>query len=258
MKEKLKILKVASFISIGLLVVFSIMQFCDSKILDLDNKWLFVSGIPILIALFLSGVIKSFKGFGIELETNLSEKIDLELVGTVESFPTPEITKQSIQFLFDMSPKQKSKIERLQFEYGKRHYYDSYVVKDYIDNLKRLRYIEIIDSEGKFVGLLPAGKFKKSDNQRYAERDIENIEMLINSIEKENITSTFKDFITDSIKKEDSLLEAYKKFKTSGQGKQLNGDQVLPVIDSSDKMVGLTRKIKLTDKIAEQIVKSEK
>jgi len=258
MKEKLKILKVASFISIGLLIIFSIMQILDSKILDLDNKWLIVSGLPILIGLFLSGVIKSFKGFGVELESNLSEKVDLELVGSVESFPTPELTKQSMQFLFDMSPKQKSKIERLQFEYGKKHYYDSYVVKEYINNLKRIRYIEIIDNEGKFIGLLPAGKFKEKDNQRHPERDIENVEILIRSIENKNITDNFKDFITDSIKKEDSLIEAYKKFKMSGQGKQLTGDQILPVIDSNDKMVGLTRKIKLTDKIAEQIVKSEK
>jgi len=208
--------------------------------------------------LFLSGVIKSFKGFGVELETNLSEKIDVELIGAVESFPTPDLTKQSIQFLFDMSPKQKSKIERLQFEYGKRHYYDFDVVKAYIDDLNSLRYLEIIDRDGKFVSLLPAGKFKKSDNQKYAERGMENIDLLINSIEKENITSTFKDLITDSIKKEDTLLEAYKKFKISGQGKQLNGDQILPVVDSSDKMIGVTRKSKLTDKIAEQIVKSER
>lgn len=258
MKEKYKILIVSSIIAIVFLIVFSIMQICDSKILQLDNKWLFVSGIPILIGLFLSGVIKSFKGFGVELETNLSEKVDLELVGTVESFPTPEITKQSMQFLFDMSASQKSKIERIQFEYGKRDYYDTYVVKKYITNLKRLRYIEIIDTDGKFLGLLPAGKFREDRRQENHERNINNIKLLIRSIERRNISDNFKDFITDCIKKDDTLLKAFKKFNQSSQGKQLNGDQVLPVIDSNDKMVGLTRRIKLTDKIAEQVIKSEK
>lgn len=258
MKEKHKIILIASLISLALLIIFSIMQVCDSKILTLDNKWLFVSGVPILVGLVISGIVKSFKGFGVELETNLSEKVALELVGTVESYPTPEITKNSMSFLTGMQVKERTKIERLQFEYGKKDYYDSYVVREYIRNLNNLRFIEIVDSEGKFIGLLPAGKFKEDRNHRNEENNIENIELLIRSIEKKNITDKFNDFISDFIKKEDSLLEAYKKFKNSTQGKQFNGDQILPVLDSNDKMIGLTRKIKLTEKIAEQVVKSEK
>lgn len=258
MKEKLKILRVASFFSIGLLAIFALMQIYDSKILDLENKWLIVAGIPILIGLFLSGVIKSFKGFGIELEANLSEKVDMELVGNVESYHTPKLTKQSMQFLFEMSNREKSKIERLQFEYGRKNYYDAFVVSEYFSNLNKLRYVEIIDKDGKFVCLIPAKQFTIEDNERNRQRKIENIEKLIKGIENENITDSFKSFITDSIQKDDSLLKAYKKFNISNQGKQINGDQILPVLDSNERMVGLTRKFKLTNKIAEQVLKSEK
>ncbi len=215
-EKKHTVLIISSLIALGLLIIFSIMQLFDSKVLALDNKWLIVSGIPILVGLFLSGVIKSFKGFGVELETNLAEKIDLELVGKVESFPTPEITKQSMQFLIGMSPNQKSKIERLQFEYGKLDYYDSYVVKEYIANLTRLRYIEIIDNDGRFVGLLPVGQFKEDRAKENFDRIINNIKLLIRSIERKNIPDSFKNFITDKIKKDDTLLEAFKKFNISG------------------------------------------
>jgi len=258
MKDKQKILIISSLISIGLLILFSVLHLLNSKILSLDNKWLLVSGVPLLIGLFFSGLVKSFKGFGLELETNLAEKVELELVGSVESYPTPEITKQSMQFLFDMPPRQRNSIERLQFVYGKRGYYDTFVVGEYINHLNSLRYIEIIDDVGKFKALIPAGKFRDRRNEGNIERVEDRIRLLIRSIENEKILENFKDAITETIKKTDTLLEAYKKFDKSSQGKLLNGDQILPVIDSNDKMIGLTRRIKLTDKIAEQVIKSEK
>jgi hypothetical protein len=258
MDRKLKIIIASILGSIILLITFSIMEIFDSKILTLDIKWLIVSGIPILIGLFLSGMIKSFKGFGIELETSLSEKLNFELVGTIESYPSLEITKQSMQYLFNMPQKQKLKIERLQFEYGKVGYYEPVVVKDYINALSRLRYIEIIDSEGRFFGLLPAGKFRTDLKYDHSEMNVKNIELLIKSIERSNIQANFNDFITDSIKKNDSLLEAYKKFTLSGQGKHFNGDQFLPVVDSNDKMIGYTTRNKLSNKISEQVLKANK
>lgn len=258
MTEKFKPLIVSCVISIILLLFFSIMQLCDSKILQLEIKWLIVSGIPILIGLLLSGVIKNFKGFGVELETNLSEKVELELVGSVESYPTPELTKQSMLFLHDMSPREKSKIERLQFEYGKQDYYNTLVVGEYLTNLSRLRYIEIIDSDGKFLGLLPAGIFKEKRGNIDLPLNPTKIELLIRSIETRTIHENFKDFITDCIKKDDTLLQAFRKFTLSDQGKRIYGDQILPVLDSNDRMIGLTIRSKLADKIAKQVIKSEK
>lgn len=55
-------------LSLLLLGIFLAFQFFDSKMLNLETRWLLASGIPILIALFVGGYIKSFKGFGVELE----------------------------------------------------------------------------------------------------------------------------------------------------------------------------------------------
>lgn len=255
MKDRIQILVISSIISFLLLVSFLVMQYYDFKVLKLDIKWLFVSGLPVLIGLFLSGLIKSFKGFGVELETNLSEEIDINLIGSVESYPTPEITKSTLQTLHSLPAKEKLKIERLQFIYGEKDYYDHYVVMEYFNNLQKLRYIEIIDEDGKFFGLLSAGKFKQNRDERiYRQRD-ERIDLLIESIENKTIQYNFKELITDTINKSDSLIEAYKKFKDSNQGKLRFGDQVLPVIDSNYKMIGLTRRFKLADKISEQVIK---
>jgi len=258
MKERIKTLIIASLISIGLLILFTILNLLDSKILSLDVKWIIVSGIPILIGLMFSGIIKSFKGFGVELETNLSEKIETDMIGEVVNFPTPEITKQSMQFLYEMSPKIKSSIERLQFILGKKNYYDSFVINEYLRSLHNLKFIEIIDNNGRFIALLPARRFTEERNHLQEGQAQRNIQTLINSIESERIIENFSEAITDTIKKTDSLLEAYKKFKIAKQGKLFYGDHILPVIDSNDKMIGLTRKNKLTEKIVEQVIKSEK
>lgn len=253
MKEKTKILLLSGLISFLLLLIFLIMQYYDFKVLKLDVKWLIVSGLPILIGMFLSGIIKSFKGFGVELEANLSEKIEINLIRTVESYPSPEITKSSLGVLHDLPLKKKKEIKRLQFIYGKKEYYDTNVINEYLRNLTELKYIEIIDDTGKFIALLPAKVIKHNDNSIY-----EKLRLFIKSIENRNIHYYFKEMITDTINKDDSLIQAYKKFKDSKQGKLPYGDQILPVIDNNFRMIGLTRRLKLADKISEQVVKVKK
>ena len=77
MKERVKILLISSLISFSLLLAFSIMQFFEFKVLKLDIKWIVVSGLPILIGLFLSGVIKRFKGFVLNWKQTYLKKLEL-------------------------------------------------------------------------------------------------------------------------------------------------------------------------------------
>jgi hypothetical protein len=258
MKIDKKILLFASIASLSLLLILFIFQNYDSNILKLDIKWIIVAGVPMMVGILYSGIIKSFKGFGIELETNLAEKIELSLIGTMDCYPSPELSKETMGILYGLTLEQKSKIERLQFVYGKRGYYESSAIIEYIRELKSLKFVEIINSEGRFIALLPINKFKREINQGFSDESDRRIELLIRSIGNESISDDFNDLITDTIKKDDSLLQAFKKFNNSKQGKSHNGDQILPVIDSNDKMIGLTRRNKLTNRIAEQVLKSEK
>jgi len=263
MKEYSNKIIITGFISAGLLIIFFILQTLKSDILDLDVKWIIVSAIPLIIGLILSGIIKSFKGFGVELEINLSEKVELELIGKVECFPTTELTKQSIEYLLAMRDEEKNKIERLQLVSGKRGYYDSYAISEYMRHLGNLKFIEIIDKNGKFLALLGAGLFRfrhRFENTVIDyDGDDQEIRKLIQSIERENYTNTFKrDIITESIQMNDSLVIAYKKFQNTKFTVGLFRDQLLPVLDINDKMVGITSRIKLTEKIAQQVAKSEK
>ena len=209
-----------------------------------------------MVGILYSGILKTFKGFGIELETNLSEKIELNLIGLAECLPSPDLLKDTRSALKMLTLEQKLKTERLQFKYRIQDYYNSSVVLEYINELPNLKYFEIIDKERRFIALIPSRKFQKSE-QYNEDRTNQGIELLISSIENGNISDTFSDVITHTIRKEDTLLVALKRFNDSNQGKTVEGDQILPVVDIDNKMIGLTRKIKLTEKIAEQVLKSE-
>lgn len=257
MKINKKLVLITFVISFIVLIFLSILQAFYSKFLWLETKWIIVSGIPLLVGILYSGILKTFKGFGIELETNLSEKIELNLIGLVECFLSPDLPKDSRSVLSKLSMEQKFKTERLQFKYKKLHYYNAFAVLEYIKQLPNLKYIEVVDEEGRFIALIYASKFQESE-QFHEDQIIQRIELLIKSIENGDISNNFFDVITHTIKKDDTLLQALKRFNDSLQGKTVDGDQKLPVVDSNDKMIGLTRKIKLTEKIADQVLKSER
>ena len=81
----------SSFASILLLSLFFILQIFAPNILKIDTKWLIVAGCPLLFALIGGGYIKTFKGFGIELETQLKTSIaESELLATDTLIELPE------------------------------------------------------------------------------------------------------------------------------------------------------------------------
>ncbi len=57
---------VLSFI---LLLFFMLLKSYDTRMLALETKWILISALPVFIALLIGGYIKSFKGFGVEIET---------------------------------------------------------------------------------------------------------------------------------------------------------------------------------------------
>ncbi len=199
-------------------------------------------------------MIKSFKAFGIELETEFSESInEVKIIGKIETIESPRLTKDSVTFLRDMGDRHRSKIQRLKFSLAKQDYYDSYAIKEYLRLLPRLKYIEIADDEGKFRYLMFSRlfKFRRIDNEMQFDEAI--VEKFIKAIEYDKIEEYFPNSISIKLDASDSLISAYNKFESTNQGMYLK-DQILPVVDESDLMIGIIKRSKLEKEIAQQVV----
>jgi hypothetical protein len=247
---------IGGIISTILLVIFLLMQYYDFKGLALDVKWIAVCGIPILISVFISGFVKSFKGFGVELEANLSEPFNLEFLRPVETIETYGFQKASMEFLNNLQPHEKRRAQKLTFILGRRNYYDIFAVEAYFRQLQNLQFIEITSEQGILKYLLNAGQFYRREERSRIPRE-DKISVLLKSLESDDILSQFPDAISKRIKKGDSIIDAYSEFEATTQGKMyINRNQVLPVVDNSEKMIGLIDRRTLEELICKDVLKS--
>lgn len=80
-------LKIGVSVSVVLFVIFFVLQYYDSRLLMLDNKWIAVSLFPIVLSLLLSGIVSEIKVLGMEVKVvpsktdleNANEKIDYQI-----------------------------------------------------------------------------------------------------------------------------------------------------------------------------------
>ena len=98
---------------------------------------------PLLFALITGGYIKRFKGFGIELESQLKNPIKnttLLVSDVIDELPSDE--KKSNKYLAYISQETRNKIERLSFNLGNKNYYNTYVIKEYLRAMPNIKYFE--------------------------------------------------------------------------------------------------------------------
>jgi hypothetical protein len=247
--KKIQILFISSSISLIILIVFFTLQYNECKILTLDNKWIAISIIPIIIGLFLSEIIKSVKGFGIELEANLSKKIDFSLLKNIEPSLKPKQGKESEEELNNLSNSKKKKIKILQFVECKKRYYAIDVIIKYFEELKNIQYIEIVNENDEFIALLHKSQIYKENNNNNREL----IEIFKQNLENCNIINHYKDCITTTIQEDDELLVIYEKFKTSKKSHDIIR-HILPVVDKHNKLIGTILRCNITEKISEYIL----
>ena len=155
------------------LILISIFMYLKSRkpsFLEIESKWLALSMLPVLIVLLTGGYIYKFKGFGIEIETSLKEpikdKIEFEAKAKAEQALTgTEIEqKKKLSDLYNMPVEKKKSIERLSFINGYQKY-DSHVVKVYLQELSKLKYIELLDSDSRFIGVMSANDLKGNEEE---------------------------------------------------------------------------------------------
>lgn len=236
----------AILVSCFILLIFLILQQFEVKFLKLHYKWIIVSSIPILLALLIGGFLKTFKGFGIELEANLKEPLPISVVSETDAEPLPGFLKSDMYALDVMPEKEKRKINRLTFIYGKKRHYDEYASNSYLQSLKNLRFLEIVNEKGEFIYLIPKYLvFPKNNLNDFEQYDNEVIRKFIKAIENQNIEVTYVGVIKDYVKISDSLIDAYKKIKISSQNKITKRsmtttlDEGLPVVNIDNVMIGI-------------------
>ena len=191
MWKEYKILFIGFIASVVLIIIFFILQWHQSNLLGLNAKWLSFSAIPILIALFVGGYIKSFKGFGIEVEANLNKPIvkNYNLITKLKAEEVPRFIKSETQEIRRLSKCQRLKIKRLTFIYGRKGYYNVEAIMDYLKLLQNLEYIEIVDIKRKFKYLLKIDILEKGGDNLYRE----NIQIFINALADKTIPSVYPD-----------------------------------------------------------------
>jgi hypothetical protein len=260
-KNKNKNVLVGGFLSLILLGIFFILKYYDFKGLELDIKWIAVCGVPLLISIFISGYIKSVKAFGVELEAHLEKSIDIKFVKSLPTIETYGFKKESLQFLDIVEERDKRKAIKLSFISGKKNYYEQHAVEQYIRQLKNLQFFEITSEQGSFEFLIDARSFIRRSREDVRDFDVlhRKVSSLISAIENNDILVEFPQAISTRVKRTDSIIDAYKQFESDTQRPRLQNDnQVLPVVDDSEKMIGLIDRRTIEEKISKAVLKSLK
>jgi heme/copper-type cytochrome/quinol oxidase subunit 2 len=221
---------IVSLILSALLLTFFAITFARLKsddkdywknIPDLDNKWIVISFIPLMLALIYSGYVKSLKGFGVEVvikDTTINianETLGLKL-NEVENLVGKEIEvevivrKQTTEIgakeqLDNLKPEKLKSINVLLLKNGVS--YEVGAISEYLKRLINLEYIEIIDNNDDFVYLLPLSILNSNDRS---------ITKFTDALRQEQVYQTYpRDTIYESLNLSDSLLTVIEKVSKS-------------------------------------------
>ena len=242
------ILLIGVIISLLFLTFFFILQGYNSTLLYLDIKWLALCSLPTLIALFIGGYIKSFKGFGLELEARLKNPIS-----TLELKTTDAITevlgdeKRSYSFLMELTSTQIRTFSRLVFTSGKKDYYNPRVIFEYLERLTNLKYFEVKRHTGEFICLLPVSTFRGKNRD-----NVIKIDLFISSIVNENVLSVFpSEAITLTVKDDSDLLAVLKLLKKRKKN-------FIVVLSKEKHFIGTVRLNDVEKRIAEEVLEAHK
>lgn len=224
----------------------------DFNFMELDAKWLFVSGIPILLALFLGGYVKNFKGFGIELEADLKSPLPASLIKTVAYEKIISINKEGVYEINSLTPSERRKIKSLKFVLRKRDYYDVWAIEQYLYGLEFLQFLEIVNSKGQLEYLLPVSTLKSGN-----EVNNQAIRNFIVNIERFRLDEKYSNAISEKVSISDSLIIVYKRMmELYPDNSPYNDFHVLPVINKKGQMIGVILKSEIERRILDDVVKN--
>ena len=231
--------------SVIILAVLLALQQSGSSFLSLESRWLLLAGVPILVALIVGGYVYKFKGFGIELETRLRNPLGTSTLQAIDALePAPGAEKESLSILDNTPTDELARIKRLTMVLGRGGYYDPNAVKEYINRLVSLQFIEIRNPKGAFRCLIPISVIRR-DHGLYLEGAIER---LVNSVGKSTVLSEFAtEAVTDHVNVTDRLIAVLPKVRESKYG-------WLPVLTAHRVLAGIITRSSVESRIADEVI----
>lgn len=233
----------------GLIVMLLVAKEYELDALDLKVQWIGLALLPLLLALIAGGYVKSFKGFGVELEARLRDPVT-----TVPMDSQMTAAKAAS----DIAPGMKggrSQIEglrsravgRLVFVQGKVGYYGHEAIKEYLGKLDSLRFLELQDKRGRFIALLPVELFVKDSLV-----DDDAVHGLIQGLEEGDANDRFReDAITVTIPESDSLIACLRKMR------EAQTDYAV-VVSSGLEFIGLLETRAIEKRIADNVLATKR
>lgn len=254
MTKKEKILVWGALFSVVILVAFGILQEMGAKFLGLESQWIFISILPILIALFVGGYITRFSGFGFELEAALKEPVStsIEISAQEAVVDVPGDEKQTYAYLESLSLEKRTAIRHLRFDYSRGGWYRAGDVRQYLLKLPELEFFEIRSKQDYFVCYLPADYFKlfgapDEGSSIYMDR----VEKFITALQNGNVLEEFRGIaISLTVRQSDDLLKVLKLMREEQV-------RMAAVVSESNRYLGVLFIEDVEKRIADAVLKSQ-
>lgn len=247
-------LTIGSLVSLLFLAGLLVLQAVAPDILALDSKWLVVAAIPLLLAILAGGYIKNFKGFGIELEANLHKPIDLSGLSATEAMETVSgDEKQTLSYLQELSERARKRIARLVVIEGRRDYYSAHVLSRYLQELPRLKYIEVRKSTGEFRALIPMKVLlhRQYGHPRYDIAE-EQLVPFLRALEDGSVLANYREeALVRHVDTTTPVVEALRFMR-------VNRDSEIPVVDENFYFMGVLVQREVERQIVEIVLAQEK
>lgn len=242
---------VGVIIAAFMLLIFAASAEEGARFLNLPSQWILVSVFPILVALFLAGYVRKFKGFGIELESSLNSPISSVLDLGVASALTVLVVakKQEVRYLYDLKRDRKLAIRVLSFELSRKGYYTEGAVIEYLTHLPNIQYLEIKTEQGEFNCYLPIDVLLGNNHQQLEQPfSRSKTRKFIKTLEAGRVEEEYWPFAYQlTVKSKTSLVEVLR---------LLRHEQIdaVPVISESGRYLGLAFRGLVESKVAELVL----
>jgi len=250
--DKYDIIGIGIFISIIFFIILFLIRHYHSDMLDVDAKWICVACAPVIIALILSGIIKNFKGFGIELEIEIRSLASLDRNKIFAYYePLPVKAKSGIDEIYN-GRLGYNRSQVLSFTVGKYDYYDQYSIGTYFKRLPNIKYVLVVDNSGRFEGLLKREHIYVGKHYNY---DVYN--SFIKSLESGKLSEMYGiNYMTKFLSVDSTILESVKLFKQVKNNHSWHNE--LPVLNEDRKFIGLLKKDGIYEAVTDIIVSKTK
>ena len=206
-----------------------------------------IAGIPLVLALIAGRFVRGFKGLGVELEMQLSSPVISNSTVIDITSQVSSATKQELQAVFALPQEKKNSTNVLTFKPRAIGYYIPGDVREYLGALPNVQFFEVVDQALRLKFLIDIRDLR----QRMLNWEDSTTNNLIKIIEgtAQAETDLRNNIIYERIQTTNTLPQAFEKIK------QANKD-FLPVVDQAGKLFGLLYKNRVTEAIANEVVKA--